>query len=154
MKIYINFSVLMGLLLFASISQGQDAYKKYIRSNSTFKLDTFFRYDSNGFTDSNQTNHIWLNILNSQYADTAKNKLNASAVPAYMPIKKNALTNPYSPVNQFIAAVLPYGSYFQSTQYGQTSYKYENRPYPIAPYGHTPYNLKASLLPYYMLPKF
>lgn len=154
MKVYTNICFFFALLLFTSVAQGQSMYKTYTHPKSPFQIDTVFKSASKGFSGSSQTNHLWLTTLNSQYIDTTKNKLNAAAVPAYVPIKKNALTNPYSPLNQVIGAMLPYGSYFQPTQYGQTSYKSDNRPYPIAPYGHTPYNLKASVVPYYMLPKF
>lgn len=152
MKEYRKISFLIVLSLVSVVSFGQTPSQSYLYKTAPFNIDTIFKPVMHGTPSSK--NYVWLNTLNGQYIDTTKNKINASAIPAYVPIKKNALTNPYSGVNQFIGAMLPYGYYFPPTQYGQTSYKSENRPYPIAPYGHTPYNLKASVIPYYILPKY
>lgn len=154
MKVYKTISFFFGMLLFSSIVQGQTIYKKYMRPTSSFQIDTVFNITRNEFTGSNQTNRLWLNTLNSQYVDTTKNKINAAAIPAYIPIKKNALTNPYSIPNQIIGALVPYGYYFPNTQNGSTTYYPVNKVYRTIPYGSSPYNVHAPGSPYYMLPKF
>ena len=152
MKVYTNIYILFGMLFLASIAQGQITYKKYIHTRSQLQLNTAFIPVSNGFISSSKTNHIFLNTLNSQFVDTTKNKINAFSIPTYTPIKKNALTNPSSAVNQFIGAMLPCGYYFPSTLYGLNTYGSYKRTSLGVPYS-SPYNIKAGS-PYYILPKF
>lgn len=154
MKYIRNFCFFLTLFFAYSIANCQTASKDYLKPAVRFHADSIFTPINLVMMGYTSTTHVYLTTLNNRYVDTPGNIINASAVPAYVPINKNALTNPYSPLNQMIGAMLPYDSYFQPTQYGQTSYKSENRPYSIAPYGHTPYNVKASIMPYYMLPKF
>ena len=95
-----------------------------------FPQNSFYIYSTstpinNGFIQSRQTNYVWLNVLNNEYFDTSK-KINPSAIPMYAPIKRNALTNPYSVLNQFIGALIPYGYYFPANQYEVLTYGYTN----------------------------
>lgn len=153
MKVYTNIGVIVGMLLFASIVQGQSSYKRYTQSKYLFQLDTTFHSPNKGFISNSSPNHLWLTTLNSQYMDTTKNKINVAAVPAYAPLNKNSLSNPNSAVNQIISATVPY-AYFPYTHYGLTTYDPANRQYNALPYGYSPYNLKAPGSPYFMSPKF
>jgi carbohydrate-binding DOMON domain-containing protein len=154
MKVYTTIGLLFGMLLFSSIAQGQDTYKKYMCPNAPFQIDTVLNIASNGFTSSSQTNHIWLNSLNSAYIDSKKNNINAATIPAHVPLNKNSLLNPYSAANQIIGALVPFGSYYPNPQHGQITYYPLNKSYQALPYGYPPYNVKAIASPYYMLPKF
>jgi len=152
MNVYKNICFFFGMMVVANTAYSQKASKTYFHPAASLNIDTIFIPASNGFISN--TNYVWLNTLNSQYVDTSKNQVNSATVPAYVPIKKSSLLNPYSPANQIICAMLPYGYYFPSTQYGRTAYDIANKPYLTVPYGYSPYHIKATVTPHYKVPKF
>ncbi|ABG60366.1 hypothetical protein CHU_3126 [Cytophaga hutchinsonii ATCC 33406] len=149
--IYLNNIVFFILLLLPDMAQGQIMYRKYMRP--PFQADTSFNTNIRMFASNSITNHVWLTALNAQYTDTTKNKINPSAIPAYVPINKNSLLNPYSVPNQIIGALIPYGSYSPASLYPPAYYPV-NKSYPLIPYGYSPYSIKASSSPHYILPQF
>lgn len=155
MKIYINFSVLIGMLFFASISNGQTSYKKYVRTKSPFQTDTIFNKYNAAPASSSAMNHIWLINLSDQYSDTTKHKINACAIPEYHEIKNKGLFG-YN-INKQMAAGLYYHPFINYTnQPGSLRNNFipSNGSYSIVPYGYSPYTIKATGSPYYILPKF
>lgn len=153
MKVYTNIGVIVGMLLFSSIAQGQSSYNRYTQPKYPFQLDTAFNFTSTRFRSNVTTNHLWLTTLNSQYIDTTKNKINPAAIPVYVPLKKNSLSNPNSAINQIIGATVPYAC-FPYTHYGLTAYDPANRQYTALPYGYSPYTLRAPGSPYFLSTKF
>ena len=112
MNVYKNSCFFFGILIVSNMVYAQNASKTYFHPAASLNIDTIFTPLSKGFISN--TNHIWLNTLNSQYVDTTKNQMSSATVPAYVPIKKSSLLNPYSPANQILSAMLPYGYYFPS----------------------------------------
>ena len=141
------------MLHFSSITQGQTSYKTYMHPKNLYQLDTLFNPASKEFISSN-TNHIWLNTLNSQYVDTTKNKMNPFAIPAYHEIKNRGLFGPHHIKKQMNAGLYYHPHFFPTIPYGMGPYNPTSQPYSALPYGYSSFSLKASGSPYYILPKF
>jgi hypothetical protein len=156
MKVYTNICVFFGMLLFASIVEGQTTtYKTYTHPKSPFQIDTVFNSASKGFVIASPASHLWLTNLNSQYVDTTKNKMNAFAVPEYREIKNRGLFGPRNVKKQMNAGLYYHPNFFHTIpQYGRGPYNPTFQPYASLPYGYSSYMIKASGSPYYILPKF
>jgi len=153
MNAYKNICFFFSMLIFSSVAYAQKASKTYFHPSEAFHIDSIFTPISRGMMSNNPASHLWLNTLNSQYNDTAKNHVNANAVPAFHEIKNNSLFGPHN-INKQMQAGMYYHPFFsQSMQYNRMPYD-ASRPYSALPYGYSPFSIKATASPYYIMPKF
>ena len=151
MNVYKNICFFFSMLI-ATAASAQTASKTYFHPSEAFHIDSIFIPISRSMTSS-PTSHIWLNMLNDQYPDMAKNHVNANAVPAFHEIKNNSIFGAHH-VNKQMQAGMYYHPFFsQSMQYNTAPYN-ASKPYSAVPYGYSPFSIKATASPYYIMPKF
>lgn len=142
------------MLVVSSMVHAQKTSKTYFHPTAPLNIDTIFVPVSKGFV--NNTNHIWLNTLNSQYVDTIRNQVNPVAIPVYREIKNTSLFGPHNVIKQMTAGLYYRPNFSQTSSNGKgwTSGAPMFQPYSPMPYGYSSYTIKATASPYFILPKF
>ncbi|WP_018344522.1 hypothetical protein [Cytophaga aurantiaca] len=156
MKDLRNFCFFLTLFFTYTIAHGQTSPKNYLKpATATFHADSIFTPLSLGMIRYYMpSTHVWLTSLNSHYIDTTKNHINPVAVPAYHEIKNKGLFGPHHVKKQMEAGLYYHPYFFRSMPYGRSAYDPINKPYENLPYGYSPFSIKASGSPYFILPKF